>query len=359
MENYDNRSDFSEENFQTAINNSAPEINSGAESEQSIIAEHNRFYERLKYKKKIRREARGISLSVIFFFLISFFAGNVIYIIMSKLGYSYEEIREIIKEPVFSEVFNLLLSVFFFTVPFIVVQKVMGKKISKLVPIKKVSIETAVPLFFFGAAFCAFANIIISFLSLFFNNVNYNIPTPENPTGFFGVIISVISTAIVPALVEEFACRGIILGSLRKFGDGFAVVVSAVIFGLLHGNFEQIPFAFMVGLALGFIVVKTNSLLVAMLVHAENNLVSVIFSYIPDSVPQEFQNIAYILLLCILLLLGIFSLKITSVKKDIFSIKTEQGDVLKREKYKWFFTSPFIITVIILALLESMIYFYI
>ena len=54
----------------------------------------------------------------------------------------------------------------------------------------------------------------------------------------------------------------------------------------MHGNFEQMPFAFLVGLALGFIVVKTNSLLLAMAVHATNNFVSVIFDFMPGSIPQ-------------------------------------------------------------------------
>ena len=52
-----------------------------------------------------------------------------------------------------------------------------------------------------------------------------HIPLPESPyeNTVSYIIVSVLTTALLPALLEEFAFRGVILGSLRRFGDGFAV----------------------------------------------------------------------------------------------------------------------------------------
>ena len=36
-----------------------------------------------------------------------------------------------------------------------------------------------------------------------------------------------------------FACRGLIMGILRKYGDGFAVLMTAAVFGLMHGNLTR------------------------------------------------------------------------------------------------------------------------
>ncbi|WP_295250255.1 CPBP family intramembrane glutamic endopeptidase, partial [Ruminococcus sp.] len=38
------------------------------------------------------------------------------------------------------------------------------------------------------------------------------------------IVLNIISTAIVPAFAEEFAFRGIVMGSLRKFGDTVAII---------------------------------------------------------------------------------------------------------------------------------------
>ncbi len=99
-------------------------------------------------------------------------------------------------------------------------------------------------------------------------------PIPMHlPADSFAAFLFVINTVILPAFLEEFVNRGIILGSLRRFGDRLAVVVSAALFALLHRNMTQIPHAFLMGLALGFFVVKTHSLWTGIFIHLMNNLI--------------------------------------------------------------------------------------
>lgn len=105
---------------------------------------------------------------------------------------------------------------------------------------------------------------------------------PEGAKSTYELLWMLLSNAIVPALVEEFALRGVILQSLRKYGDAFAVFASALIFAMMHGNMTQAPFAFILGAVLAMLVIMTGSLWTSMAVHLLNNTYSVIANSIFD-----------------------------------------------------------------------------
>ena len=101
---------------------------------------------------------------------------------------------------------------------------------------------------------------------------------PESPTGLSETLWILLSNAFVPALVEEYVLRGVILQSLRKYGDAFAVFASALIFGVMHGNATQAPFAFILGAVLAMLVIMTGSLWTSITVHLINNTYSVMMT---------------------------------------------------------------------------------
>ena len=72
-------------------------------------------------------------------------------------------------------------------------------------------------------------------------------------------------------IVEEIVFRGAVLRGLEKYGKGFAILFSAFLFGAFHGNLLQSPYAFLVGLVLGYVTVEYN-ILWAMVLHMVNNL---------------------------------------------------------------------------------------
>ena len=210
----------------------------------------------------------------------------------------------------------------------------------------------------FGIGFCAFANIAVSYAGSIFESFgfDYSVDYGDNPKGLWGFLLVFISTAVVPALVEEFACRGIMFGILLKHGERFALIVSSVIFGLMHGNFEQIPFAFLVGLVLGFIRIKTGSIWVCVAVHAFNNLVSVIFNYLPDISPMA-ENMAYMIFLILCLAAALYGMLALRNERDIYELSGENSDISEVQKHKWFFTSPLIIIFTVIAFIESLAFF--
>lgn len=85
--------------------------------------------------------------------------------------------------------------------------------------------------------------------------------------------------AVVPAICEEAAFRGVLLGSVRRtVGSVSAVIVSSLVFGLFHMTAVRfLPTAFL-GLLLGLSVVLTGSLLPAIVWHALNNALALILS---------------------------------------------------------------------------------
>ena len=100
----------------------------------------------------------------------------------------------------------------------------------------------------------------------------------EIPSDVFMLVLTLIRTAIIPAFIEEFVFRGVIMQPLRKYGDWFAIITSAVVFGALHGNILQIPFAVIAGIALGYVSVVTGTMWTGIALHLMNNLLSVVYS---------------------------------------------------------------------------------
>ena len=77
---------------------------------------------------------------------------------------------------------------------------------------------------------------------------------------------------VLAPITEEILFRGLIQRSLMPFGKRFAIFCSAFTFGVFHGNLIQAPFAFLVGLVLGYVAAEYN-ICWAMLLHMINNLV--------------------------------------------------------------------------------------
>ena len=79
--------------------------------------------------------------------------------------------------------------------------------------------------------------------------------------------INLIFVALVPCILEELVFRKLLCDRLLPLGEGYAVVISAAVFGLVHGNFFQFFYAFAVGLIFATVYVKTGKLWITMVYH--------------------------------------------------------------------------------------------
>lgn len=138
-----------------------------------------------------------------------------------------------------------------------------------------------------GMAVCIMSNFVANFFAGILSQFGIGWPdtTGNIESSPSSLVINLIATAIIPGILEEMVFRGYILQALRPYGDGFAVVVSACLFGLLHGNVLQIPFALIVGLICGYLVVQTGNIWIAVALHTLNNAMAVILTYCASFLP--------------------------------------------------------------------------
>lgn len=145
--------------------------------------------------------------------------------------------------------------------------------------------KNTVLLLLFGLAivyFCGFISMgLDSFFSLFgIEKVIYD--DFAFPKTAIGIIAYVFSLVISPAILEEFFCRYLILNALRKYGDGLAITVSAIFFGLMHGRTNAFLFATAIGFFSAYIAIKTKSIWFSIILHAFINLMSLFWHLISD-----------------------------------------------------------------------------
>jgi membrane protease YdiL (CAAX protease family) len=224
-------------------------------------------------------------------------------------------------------------------------------------------------LVFVGMAVAMVANTVSDMVQTNFSffGLQNSVSMSEYVSSPLEIVLYIISTAIVPAFAEEFAFRGIFMGTLRKFGDTFAIITSAIVFGAMHGNIAQIPFAFILGLVFAYVDCKTNSILPSIIIHFLNNFYAVMLDILQST--EMFSDrifmIIYFILIAVFCILGLISF-FYLIKKDknFFRIadKTIQNSesettilLTLKEKMKAFFINPGVIFVLSVFIIETVI----
>ena len=87
-------------------------------------------------------------------------------------------------------------------------------------------------------------------------------------------LLGILSITIMAPLVEELLFRGAIQGHLLRIGikPFYAILISSLVFGVVHGNPIQIPFAFSFGLILGWLYYRTGNLAISIIGHFINSI---------------------------------------------------------------------------------------
>ena len=155
--------------------------------------------------------------------------------------------------------------------------------------------------------------------------------------------------SILGPIAEELLFRGVILRQLAPWGQQTAIVISAVIFGVFHGNIIQIPFAFLVGLVLGYVTVE-YSVLWAIVLHIINNMVLGDFmTRLTAALPEE---VAGMILYAILLVAAVAAvILILRNRQEVRAFFRENR--LFPGTWRAFFTAPAVLIFVIVMLILS------
>lgn len=89
--------------------------------------------------------------------------------------------------------------------------------------------------------------------------------------GFYQWIYIMVIVVVAP-VVEELFFRKVLIDRLQRYGQLFAVIVTAILFGLYHANLVQLISGLLMGLALGYVYLSTGKIGNTIAIHALNNL---------------------------------------------------------------------------------------
>ncbi len=148
-----------------------------------------------------------------------------------------------------------------FLIPALVFRLMTPKEERKPLGIKKAPVKE-LPLIILAAVAVIFAcaqinSLIVSHFD--FYESFQEAMAPSGPMMPYQIFLEVLVTALVPAICEEILFRSTILSNLVPYGKGFAIIASAILFGLMHINPAQLFYATAAGAVLGYVYVKTGS----------------------------------------------------------------------------------------------------
>ncbi len=90
--------------------------------------------------------------------------------------------------------------------------------------------------------------------------------------------MNLLFIAILAPVFEELFYRKLIIDRLRHYGTVPAILLSGILFGLIHGNFSQFFYAMMIGCLLGGVYLYTGNLWYSIGIHAAINFTGGVFT---------------------------------------------------------------------------------
>ena len=177
----------------------------------------------------------------------------------------------------------------------------------ELFPLKSFNVFLLIPIFLFiwGAQ---------NLIGVVNNAIDTVLPPPswfwelfnkifESDYGIYGAILKVV---IIAPIIEELIFRGVIMhGLMRNYKASTAIFTSALMFALFHLNPWQFPATFVLGLLLGFLMVRKRNILLCILGHAINNGIA-LFGSLAGSEISFLRSRTSLLMISVLLVLVSF-----------------------------------------------------
>lgn len=241
--------------------------------------------------------------------------------------------------------------------PMIFTALIARRRINPFAPAKKVPVFTFLLGLLGGLAICVVANFVASLTVSFFSQ--FGIQPPDMPSFLvdtpLSLALNILIVAVLPAFLEEMVFRGYVLQALRPYGGMTAIVCSSLLFSLMHGNILQIPFAFLVGMVLGFLVVQTNNIWIAVTLHFLNNFMAVLLEYGTLHTPDDqAANRLVLLVYLIVVLVGLAAVIALSYRRSALTerVAPPRSALTAGERAGTVFTAPaFLISVVVFLLL--------
>ena len=204
--------------------------------------------------------------------LILFFGGGVLVTLFGKTG---------------GYMVSLLFALIALLITFL-----SGERVTRIVPMKLPPIRQAVGALGMLIGTKMLSSAIGVFLVRIIPNYadrNQQISTYVSELSPF---LAILVIAVLPAICEEIACRGFMgacFGSLKN--DKLTILFTALMFGALHGDLYAFFATSLVGALFAYLMLRTGSLLLPMLLHFLNNAYSVVMVYLMSHNEKVYEAI--------------------------------------------------------------------
>lgn len=192
-----------------------------------------------------------------------------------------------------------------------------------------------------------FSNILVLF------GYNYQSGTSSGSYPFWLFLINIVTTAVLPAICEETAHRGMLLHGLSSFGTTKAIIFSSILFGLMHMNIEQFFYTTAIGFALGYLTTFCDTIYPAIIIHFTNNALSTFMSFSRANglgfdgmftwIDYNLQNNAVvafvfiILLLALLIILAVMLVKALLKESILRKVNDMQEQIMEKVARQTFY----------------------
>lgn len=183
-----------------------------------------------------------------------------------------------------------IISTFVLALPAIIYLIINKINIIEHIRIKKVGIANIVLLILFSYLIMPLLSLLNLISMLFVENHISN--TVSNMLSDKPLIVGLLTFALLPAIFEEGVYRGFFYNEYSKTNILKAMLLSGLMFGLLHMNFNQMLYAIVMGIIFVLIVEATDSIISSIIIHFIINAHSVVITYLMPYL-QKFLNTIY------------------------------------------------------------------
>lgn len=197
-------------------------------------------------------------------------------------------------------------------IPLIIYFKVSGANTHKIsMRLNKFSVAEALIIIIIAMAGQFIMAIINIPMRILQDTVLINTSVGLLPGNNLELAVGIFAVAIIPSIFEEILFRGVFFGSMERQSTLFAVMFSTFIFALLHMDIFGFFGYIFLGLMTVMVMLRTNSLYAAILLHFVNNLTALIFEYLNNVVYISDRVIVGLILGSIVVFIaGVFIFKI-------------------------------------------------
>ncbi len=233
----------------------------------------------------------------------------------------------------FSIAANNILSELVILVPAIATILYHGDRLGVVIPFKRIKLASVLLTILYVVLLFPLVTFINSVSMLFVDNTIVGLSDEITGMPMWEMFLLI---GFLGPLVEEVVFRGFFLQSYQRTGRIIAsMILSSILFGMMHMNFNQFAYGAVMGLMLALLVEATGSVLSSFIAHATFNSIEVVLMYATADVLNNAEEALTELEASgqILLTIGIYFVAAVIFTAIAFCVVIRISDIEKRKEF--------------------------